>query len=90
MQNILLLNSENSIPDRTPAEFQTVWLQLPQSLRRSPGEVRGRGRLRGGRAAQGQGGGRGLRFYTIIERVQSESRGKVPTKNESDALSGEF
>ena len=86
MQNILLLNSENSIPDRTPAEFQTVWLQLPQSPRRSPGEVRGRGRLRGGRAGQG----RGLRFYTIIERVQSESRGKVPTKNESDALSGEF
>ena len=88
MQNILLLNSENSIPDRTPAEFQTVWLQLPQSPSRSPGEVRGRGRLWGGRA--GQGGGRGLRFYTIIERVQSESRGKVPTKNESDALSGEF
>ena len=88
MQNILLLNSENSIPDRTPAEFQTVWLQLPQSPRRSRREKCGAGAGLGGEA--GQGGGRGLRFYTIIERVQSESRGKVPTKNESDALSGEF
>ena len=25
-------------------------------------------------------GGRGIRFYTIIERVQSESRGKSPGK----------
>ena len=33
-----------------------------------------------------RGGGRGIRFYTIIERVQSESQGKSPAKNESDAL----
>ena len=35
-------------------------------------------------------GGDSFRFYTIIERVQSESRGKVPAKNESDALRIEF
>ena len=35
-------------------------------------------------------GGGSFRFYTIIERVQSESRGKVPAKNESDALRIEF
>ena len=43
-----------------------------------------------GRQGGGGGGGGGIRFYTIIERVQSESRGKVPAKNESDALRIEF
>ena len=38
----------------------------------------------------GREGARIYTFYTIIERVQSESRGKTQTKNESDALSGEF
>ena len=38
-----------------------------------------------------QGGGeQGSQIYTIIERVQSESRGKARAKNESDALSIEF
>ena len=37
-----------------------------------------------------QGGEQGSQIYTIIERVQSESRGKARAKNESDALSIEI
>ena len=80
MQNILLLNSENSIPDRTPAEFQTVWLQLPQSPRRSPGEVRGRGRLRGGEGSSGAGRGQGAQILYNYRKGAIRVAGESPDK----------
>ena len=78
MQNILLLNSENSIPDRTPAEFQTVWLQLPQSPRRSPREKCGAGAGLGGegRAGRGQGAQILYNYRKGAIRVAGESPDK--------------
>ena len=88
MQNILLLNSENSIPDRTPAEFQTVWLQLPQSPRRSPREKCGAGAGLGGEGRTGRG--QGAQILYNYRKGAIRVAGETRTKNWSDALSSEF
>ena len=84
MQNILLLNSENSIPRRVlGAHYKQLNPERELSLHSVLTELRILSKIQGG-------GEQGSQIYTIIERVQSESRGKARAKNESDALSIEI